>query len=218
MDREVSQYVLQLNERVSASYPEGLIETVPTFHSLLLRYNPLVVDFDEMETWVKSILVSVESGEQTGQLWHLPVCYEADCAPDLGDVAERLNLSPAKVIDLHCERTHHIYMVGFLAGCPYLGDLPEELSLPRRSDPRLKVPSRSIAIAVTMTVIYPVESPGGWHLIGKTPFSIFNANWSRPALFKPGDQVEFQPVSLAEFEKLQNAIAHEGHSLLPVSA
>lgn len=218
MDRDISLRVLVLNERVVAKDIPGLIETVPTFHSLLIRYDPLRVRFEEIQARVDSLAANLKTEAQPGRRWRLPVCYETDFAPDLTDVADRCGLSPSRVIEMHSERAHHVYMVGFLAGCPYLGDLPDALSLPRRSDPRLRVPKGSVAIALTMTIVYPVISPGGWHLIGKTPFEIFDAAWQRPALFKPGDKIEFEAISPARFEELEKAVLHDGHCLEPVSA
>jgi KipI family sensor histidine kinase inhibitor len=98
-------------------------------------------------------------------------------------------------------------MVGFVPGYPYMGDLPEPLVLPRRSNPRVRVPPGSIAIATTMTAVYPIESPGGWHLIGATPVRLFDPDWERPALLRPGDAVRFEPVRLGEYERIARAAA-----------
>jgi KipI family sensor histidine kinase inhibitor len=106
-------------------------------------------------------------------------------------------------------------MVGFLPGYPYMGDLPAALALPRRADPRVRVPPGSVAIATTMTAIYPLESPGGWHLIGTTPIPIFDAHRQSPALFAPGDAVRFEPVHRQAFDDLQARIGRGAYSLEP---
>jgi KipI family sensor histidine kinase inhibitor len=107
------------------------------------------------------------------------------------------------VVRLHSGTSFHVYMIGFVPGYPYMGDLPPSLVLPRRPDPRIRVPAGSIAIASSMTAIYPLESPGGWHLIGTTPIRLFDARWPRPALLCPGDSVCFEPVSAREFEVIR---------------
>ena len=107
------------------------------------------------------------------------------------------------VIALHSGETYHVYMVGFLPGYPYMGDLPGKLALPRRENPRIKVPMGSLAIAMTMAAIYPLESPGGWHLLGRTPVWLWDLRRASPALFRPGDKVKFQPISLSEYEALR---------------
>jgi KipI family sensor histidine kinase inhibitor len=137
----------------------------------------------------------------------VPVCYEDEFAPDLPEVAARLGLSPADVVALHSGTQYHVYMLGFLPGFPYLGDLPEALALPRRADPRLSVPAGSVSIALTLTAIYPYQSPGGWHLIGTTPIRLFDAARPQPALFAPGDTILFEPVAAARFAAIRAAVA-----------
>jgi KipI family sensor histidine kinase inhibitor len=139
-------------------------------------------------------------------LWRVPVCYENSFAPDLGEVANRTGLAPSEVVARHSGPSYHVYMLGFLPGFPYLGDLPRELALPRRANPRLRVPAGSVSIATTLTAIYPYESPGGWHLIGATPVRLFDPARSRPALLEPGDEVQFQPIDPASFASIRKAV------------
>jgi KipI family sensor histidine kinase inhibitor len=139
------------------------------------------------------------------RLWRVPVCYESDFAPDLESVARQTKLAPEEVVALHSGTRYHVYMIGFVPGFPYMGDLAEALVLPRRADPRIRVPPGSVAIATAMTAIYPLESPGGWHLIGTTPIRIFDTAASPPALFAPGDAVEFEPVDSATFARIRSA-------------
>ena len=143
----------------------------------------------------------------------MPACYDPAHAPDLEDVAQRTGLSPAEVVRLHCETLFHIYMVGFVPGFPYMGDLPDVLVLPRRTDPRTRLPAGSIAIASTMTAVYPHESPGGWHLIGATPIRLFDPAWDRPALFSPGDKVCFEVISTTQFDKIRQDSADGSFSI-----
>jgi inhibitor of KinA len=122
-------------------------------------------------------------------------------------VARLTGLSAGEVVALHSGTLYHVYMLGFLPGFPYMGDLPPRLALPRRADPRIRVPAGSIAIATTLTAIYPYESPGGWHLIGATPVRLFDPERAQPALFAPGDQVQCEPVEPAAFASIKQAVA-----------
>jgi KipI family sensor histidine kinase inhibitor len=135
------------------------------------------------------------------------VCYDPAFALDLEDVAARTGLAPSEVVESHSATTYHVYMIGFLPGYPYMGDLPARLALPRRENPRTQVPAGSVAIATTMTAVYTLQSPGGWHILGRTPAPLWNRRRSPPAVLAPGDKVRFAPVSLDEFERLAQRAA-----------
>ena len=127
-------------------------------------------------------------------MWRIPACYDPSLSPDLAEVATRTGLTPQQVAERHSAVTYHVYMVGFLPGYPYMGDLPAELALPRRENPRTKVPPGSIAIATTLTAVYTLESPGGWHLIGRTPAPLWDLRRDRPVVLQAGDKVVFRPI------------------------
>src|SRR5262249_27284071 len=147
----------------------------------------------------------------------LPVVYGEDAGPDLSDVAARLGMLPEEVIDLHTAQTYHVYMLGFAPGFAYLGDLPQALRLPRRGTPRARVPIGSVAIASDMTAIYPLESPGGWHLIGITPLVLWDMARRDEPLLMPGDHVRFKPINAEEAEALRHNAA-EGWAPKPLEA
>ena len=206
VDRGVSDSVLSLSARVRASGIHGLVETVPTYRSLMVHYDPLAIDSASLIAAIENLLGASGSERPPAKLWRIPACYAASHAPDLEDVARAVGLSTDEVAALHAQTCFHVYMVGFVPGFPYMGDLPEALVLPRRTDPRLKVPAGSIAIAMGQTAIYPMESPGGWNLIGATPIRLFDHGSTPPALLGPGDKVRFDPVSVAEFEGIAAAV------------
>ena len=213
VSRILSDRVLRLNALVRAANPRGLVETVPTFRSLMVHYDPLATDSASLIGAIENLLDS-GSGETTqARLWRIPACYAISHAPDLEDVARCAGLSTEEVIRLHCSTRYHIYMIGFVPGFPYMGDLPPALVLPRRADPRTRVPPGSIAIATGMTAIYPLESPGGWHLIGTTPVRLFDLRWPRPALLGPGDAVQFEPITAVEFEAIGAAVAADAYQV-----
>jgi inhibitor of KinA len=215
IDRAVSDRVLRLAARVRAAQAAGVVagvvEMVPTYRSLMVHFDPLTTGDEALRTQLTALLDDAGATAGHARLWRVPACYDPAHAPDLHDVAERTGLTPRKVVDLHAKTLFHVYMIGFVPGYPYMGDLPPELVLPRRADPRVRVPPGSIAIASTMTAVYPIESPGGWHLIGATPVRLFDAarvsaeGEGRPALFSPGDKVRFEPVGVAQFDEIRRA-------------
>jgi KipI family sensor histidine kinase inhibitor len=202
VDRRVSALVLALAERVAAAALAGVVEAVPTFRSLTIHYDPLTVSQAELKAGLEPLLSGLRAAESAGRRWRIPICYHDSLAPDLAEVAGRTRLSPERVAEAHSGVAFHVYMMGFLPGHPYMGDLPAELELPRRENPRTAVPAGSVSIATTLSAIYPLESPGGWHLIGRTPALLWDRRRDRPAILAAGDQVRFQPVSLADYSAL----------------
>lgn len=206
VDRALSREVLRLDTALRAAPPKGVLETVPTFRSLMVHYDPLVTGRAELERDIAGLLGGGEAVRAETRCWRLPVCYEDGFAPDLAEVARLCDLAPHEVAGLHAGIRYHVYMLGFLPGFPYLGDLPEQLALPRRAEPRVRVPAGSISIATTLTAIYPYESPGGWHLIGATPVPLFDPRRPRPALLAPGDSVSIEPIDADHFAAIRRAV------------
>jgi inhibitor of KinA len=213
VDRSLSEQVLRLDALVAANPPAGVVETVPTFRSLMVHYDPLVTRRADLEQAISGLLDRGGLPVTAPRLWRVPVCYEGKFAPDLAEVARLTGLTRENVVALHSGTRFHVYMLGFLPGFPYMGDLPEVLSLPRRADPRTRVPAGSISIATTLTAIYPYESPGGWHLIGATPIRLFDAERDRPALFAPGDTVIFEPIAPDSFASIRHAVENQRYEL-----
>lgn len=212
IDRQISSRVLALARCLNAVQLNGLIETVPTFRSLMVHYDPLVLPTASLIAHISKLMQESQGPEQAGRLWRLPTCYDARLAPDLEDVATRTGLSPAQVIERHSAITYHVYMLGFLPGQAYLGDVPAELTLARRETPRKRIPAGSLAIANTMTCIFPLETPCGWHLIGRSPVAL----WERQrALLAPGDKVIFTPISFREYEILLTQAAQGTLAITP---
>jgi KipI family sensor histidine kinase inhibitor len=202
IDRRLSTWVLALARRLNEARLEGIVETVPTFRSLLVHYDPLILPTASLSAHIAELMRGLQLTEQGGRLWRLPACYDPGLGLDLDDVAARTGLSPAQVIERHSAVTYHVYMLGFLPGQAYMGDVPAELALARRESPRLKIPAGSRAIASAMTCIFPMETPCGWHLIGRSPVALWEGCPRPRALLAPGDKVSFAPVSLREYERL----------------
>jgi len=213
IERALSERVLRLAERIKELRLNGVIETLPTFRSLLVRYDPLQTSGATLENEISAHLEDAGSAHDEVRLWHIPACYDRRCAADLDEVAERTSLTSDEVVVRHSGTRFLVYVVGFAAGYPYMGDLPSELVLPRRADPRVRVPAGSIAMATTLTGIYPLERPGGWHLIGAAPIRLFDPNWERPALLRPGDFAKFEPVDFAEYERIRAAVERNDYDV-----
>jgi inhibitor of KinA len=218
IDRTLSSAVLRLAGSLDAAAIPGIIETVPTFRSLMVHYDPLLTTRADLERRIAGLLDRIPEPCRTGRLWRIPFCAEGEYAPDLAEVARLAGLTTDEVVARHSAVRYHVYMLGFLPGFAYLGDLPAELGLPRRADPRLRVPAGSIAIATSLTAIYPFESPGGWHLIGTTPFRLFDSAAPRPALLAAGDAVEFEPIDAARFAAIQRIVKRGDYIPEPIVA
>jgi KipI family sensor histidine kinase inhibitor len=206
VDRRVSDEVLRLAEEVRAAPPAGVVEVVPTFRSLLVQYDPLATSGGAVIASIRRLTQQPTKEHRRRRRWTIPACYAPEFALDLAVIAERTGLRADDVIAGHVQTEFHVYMIGFVPGHPYLGDLPRALDLPRRSDPRVRVPRGSIAIASALSVIYPADSPSGWHVLGATPITLFDPRWERPSLLAPGDAVRFAPIGLDEFTVMRSAV------------
>jgi KipI family sensor histidine kinase inhibitor len=215
IDRALSDRVLALARALRASLPSGVVDVVPTFRSLLVHYDPLITSGQDVTAAIRALTEVASDRGRPRRRWTVPACYAPELAPDLAEVAERTGLTIEEAVSRHAGTEFHVYMIGFAPGHPYMGDLPGELALPRRTDPRLRVPAGSIAIASTLSVIHPIENPTGWHVIGATPIRLFDPAWEQPSLLSPGDAVRFEPVDLREFKAIRNAV--EAKAFAPVS-
>lgn len=185
--------------RESGALP-GVVETVPTFRSLTVIYDPLLTRRALIDPVLRALLVQTSQAmPAAGRRWRLPACYGSaggdNFGADLGDVAAATGLSPEAVVQMHSSTVFSVYVLGFMPGFAFMGGLPAALQMPRRREPRLRVPAGSVAIAGSLTGIYPWQSPGGWQLVGRCPVPMFDAALTTPALLAPGDSVRFEPVS-----------------------
>lgn len=202
-DTTLSAKVLALDRKLASASLRGVVEIVPALCSLTLYYRPAQTSAEVLKAQLEPLCVALDEVILAGRRWRLPVQYGGGHGPDLAEIAHAAGLSPQAAASLHASLDYRIYMVGFLPGQPYMGDLPPGLQRPRRDTPRIAVPAGSVAIATTMTVIYPWESPGGWHIIGCTPVPLFDAGWTPPALLAAGDVVSFEMIGADELATLQ---------------
>jgi KipI family sensor histidine kinase inhibitor len=218
IDLAVNGRVLALADRIAEAPIAGVVETVPTFRSLMIAFDPARVAFSALADRVSRLLDQASARPHPGRLWRLPVCYDPEVAPDLPEAAERAGLTPEAFVSRHASITHHVYMLGFLPGQPYLGDLPPELALPRRETPRTKVAAGSVGVAARMTCLFPKETPCGLNIIGRTPAVLWDPGRATASLLVPGDDIVFAPVDLDDFGRLAREAASGALVLAPTGA
>lgn len=209
IDVHTHQQLMQAKQSIEQNPFPGFVETVPAYNSLAVYYNPVEVVQTtatiaaSVEQTIRNIIANAKSptASTTTQLIELPVCYDEDFAPDLAETAVNLQLSTDTLIQLHCSKTYHVYMLGFTPGFPYMAKTDERIVTKRKQQPRLTVVPGSVAIAGEQTGIYPFATPGGWNIIGRTPLQLFDRHKTNPFLLKAGDEVKFKPITQDEFEQ-----------------
>ena len=196
IDAFTSRAVAAAIASLAAAALPGVIDITPTFNTVAVVFDPLRADPGGLSGAILARLRSLEGAvPATGAIVEIPVAYGGDDGPDLAAVAAHARLDPEEVVRLHAAADHVVGMIGFAPGFPYLLGLPAALAIPRRATPRTRVPAGSVAIAERQTGIYPRTSPGGWHVIGRTPRAMFDADRDPPALLRAGDVVRFVPVA-----------------------
>lgn len=205
--------VLRVQRCLENAQLPGVIETAPAYTTVAVFYDPARVVAggarpNEIVDWmaermrqVLSDAHAIQDEEIGARLVEIPVCYDSEFAPDLDEVAKRAGLVAQEVVDLHSKSEYRVSCVGFTPGFPFLGGLPRKLATPRRAIPRKAIPAGSVGIGGTQTGIYPVKSPGGWNVIGRTPLRLFDPKKNPPTLLRAGDRVRFRAITRAEFEK-----------------
>jgi KipI family sensor histidine kinase inhibitor len=184
--------------------PAGVIEYLPAYRSITVLYDPLLCSFKQLQARLGQLATGAEAlSLPKPAIVEVPVCYGGEYGSDIGFVATSHGLAEEEVVRLHSQPDYFVYMLGFSPGFPFLGGLPETLHTPRLESPRKKVPAGSVGIANGQTGVYPVESPGGWQLIGRTPLRLFDCQRQKPFLLSAGNILKFIPISGREFLELQ---------------
>lgn len=200
----------EINTLIKHNAAPGIIEAIPTFSTVGVYYNLDSLGSTAFQTvchWLKPIcethLVPGNHDNSFAKTVEIPVCYDKEFGIDLEELSQTLQISIEEIIRLHSQSPVRVFMLGFSPGLPYLGLFDEKLNIPRRATPRVKLAAGSIAIANRQCVIYPYETPGGWHIVGRTPVKLFDANNSPYTLYQPGDLIVFKPISKEEFLNLK---------------
>jgi inhibitor of KinA len=204
IDEAVYRQVQRMADLLERHPFPGLVEWVPAFCSITVVYDPLQLTVSDVTRQLQRLWsLPHDCDPLASNAIDIPVCYCSECGPDLEWVADFHGLTVEAVIDLHVRGTYRVYMIGFLPGFPYLGGLSPALATPRKQQPRLQVPAGSVGLAGAQTGIYPVTSPGGWQIIGRTPVSLFNPERTPPTRLQPGTTVRFERISHATYLALR---------------
>ena len=186
---------------------KGVVETVPTMRSLMVCYDPIETSRAELQPRIDALIAGGLSAGMKSRKVTIPCCYDdPEFAPDLEEIAERTGRTPEQVIAGHVGSPFKVYVLGFMPGLAYIAGLEQSLYLPRRSQPRVRVPRSSVAIAMDMTTIYPFESPGGWHIVGRTPLWMFDQRREQPVFLAPGDELSFQRVDRKTYDRIAREV------------
>lgn len=205
IDDNINSQVLNLKTQLDAANIAGVLETVPSYRSLLVHYNCLQIDLAGLSEIVEYHLSSLNRDTTTNRSWRVPVCYGGEAGADLDDVARIHDMTTEDVIRLHRDATYRVYMVGFAPGWSYLGGLDPKLHTPRLDSPRLKVPAGCISIGGQQGMIGGLSMPSGWRLLGQTPVRTYDPNREPPFFISAGDEIHYYEIDTNEFERMSKA-------------
>ena len=216
IDPTLTARVMALTAAIDAAALPGVVDVVPSYATILLAFDPTVTDTDAVAAAVRRLAVGAGATEPApAPTVTVPVAYGGEHGPDLPGVAAHTGLEPAEVVARHAAASYRVACMGFAPGFAYLVGLPPELATPRRATPRTRVPAGSVGIGGAQTGIYPSETPGGWHLIGRTPVRLFDLERPEPFFLRPGDHVRFRPISAEEYDEIVNASGHDASRSVP---
>lgn len=195
--KKITEFLDNLNK-------QGIKDLLPTYRSIIVYYNPLLVSFDEIKNVVEENCnfqdEKIDKIEK--EIVEIPVLYGGEYGPDLENIATHNNITTEEVIKIHTSGEYLVYMLGFTPGFPYLGGMSKKIATPRLKEPRTKIPAGSVGIAGEQTGVYPIESPGGWQLLGRSPLNFFSPNSDKPFLLKAGQYIKFVSITKEEYLKL----------------
>ncbi len=212
---EINQKITATVQMLKDQHIEGVLDMIPAFCTLLINYDLRVLTFDEIKQRLQHILkMEMKAGEARKRVYEIPVCYGGVYGPDLENIAEHAGLTPEEVIRIHSSRDYLIYMLGFLPGFTYLGGLDERIHTPRLANPRIKISAGSVGIGGSQTGIYPLDSPGGWQLMGMTPVKTYDPGRETPILVEAGEYIRFVPVSEEEYLRIKELVDRDEYQCI----
>lgn len=207
ISEEINAQIRAFTIALEKSGIAGIVELVPTYRSCMIHYDPGVVTYAALTKQLEGVLARLDSvAIPPSDVLEVPVLYGGEeMGPDLAFVAEHAGLSEREVIDIHTSTEYLIYMLGFTPGFTYLGGMSDKLETPRLKQPRVKIPAGSVGIAGKQTGVYPIDSPGGWQLIGRTPVKMYDPKRETPILPKAGQYIKFRAIDRAEYDEIAAA-------------
>ena len=203
----VISFANHILNHIKENYKLGIKNCVPSYNKILIQFDPDSQKKGKILDFLYSIKLKEIKYNDSHKIIEIPICYEKEYSLDLIDISNQTNLTKEKIIDIHLNTSFHVYMIGFMPGLPFMGDIDESLSVPRKLSPRVNVPKGSVGIVDNLCVIYPNNSPGGWNIVGSTPLNLFLKNNIEPTVLKPGNQVKFKSISKSEFDLITKSHA-----------
>ncbi|HSI66127.1 MAG TPA: 5-oxoprolinase subunit PxpB [Planococcus sp. (in: firmicutes)] len=212
INEEVQKRIRKISLLLEQQAPEWMVEYIPAFTTVSVFYNPLQADYQTVESDLRELLMQAPKEiEAAPRTIEIPVCYGGKFGPDLEFVAKHNGLTAQEVVQIHSSGTYSVYMIGFAPGFPFVGGMSERIAAPRRDSPRLSIPERSVGIAGIQTGVYPIATPGGWQLIGRTPLRLFRPEKDVPSLLRAGDQIIFREITESDYQAWQEDEHAEDH-------
>lgn len=203
IDECINRRLTHLSHLIREEAYLGVIEVVASYRILQVYFEPLTCDYKSLIQWIESTLSTMTVPNLgDSELIEVPVCYDPRLGIDMAYVCKQKGMDRQTLIRLHSERDYRVYMLGFTPGFPYLGGMNQEIAIPRKETPRLKIQRGSVGIAGNQTGIYPLDSPGGWQIIGRTPLDLFNPRSDTPFLLSAGMRLKFKPISYETYIEL----------------
>lgn len=206
--KEATNLVRSITRQLEEAAIDTIVEVIPAFTTVTVFYEVTTqFKFKDMKNLLEKMLVEITESDTVAQRTiEIPVYYGGEYGPDLEFVALHNKLTVEQVIEIHSKGTYEVNMIGFAPGFPFIGGMAESIATPRRSTPRLRIPERTVGIAGMQTGVYPIETPGGWQLIGRTPMDLFLPNEEIPSLLQAGDRIVFKPISKAEYDQWEGEL------------
>lgn len=210
IDPAIHRRIRNFTRKLEQTSIPGIVEWVPTYCAITIYYRPLDISYGDLLEKLRQLNESDRSvSKEAVREWELPVTYGGSQGPDLKEVARHNGLTPEDVVRIHSGARYRVYMLGFVPGFPYLGGMPDRIATPRMENPRPRIPAGSVGIAGPQTGVYPLETPGGWRIIGRTPVRLYDPHRQPPVLLKAGDTIRFRPVSEEAYSQIQQKLERE---------
>ena len=207
IDPAINRKIAATVQLMREQHINGVPDVIPAFCSLLINYDPRVISYEQIKRRMEALVkIDVTAGDTRKRVFEIPVCYGGEYGPDIQNIADHAGLSVEEVIQIHTSRDYLIYMLGFLPGFTYLGGLDERIHTPRLANPRIRIPAGSVGIGGSQTGIYPMDSPGGWQLMGMTPVKTYDPDREVPILVEAGDYIRFVAIDEDEFHRIKELV------------
>lgn len=207
IDPAINRKIAATVQLMREQHINGVTDVIPAFCSLLINYDPRVISYEQIKRRMEALVkIDVTAGDTRKRVFEIPVCYGGEYGPDIRNIADHAGMSVEEVIQIHTSRDYLIYMLGFLPGFTYLGGLDERIHTPRLANPRIRIPAGSVGIGGSQTGIYPMDSPGGWQLMGMTPVKTYDPDREVPILVEAGDYIRFVAIDEDEFHRIKELV------------